>query len=158
DAFTHSIWKPNIKSATASIAQRASRSSLRISARVMRYLYKTARWAENRQCNWSCRAASQEAPPGFEPGIADLQSAALPLGEGADDCGLYRRRRCVSIAVAVGTDSISHVIESMTPLTHLLAQRSFPALAIRLSCAYPASSLDGRDESANPDSHDDYRI
>ena len=27
--------------------------------------------------------AGQEAPPGFEPGMADLQSAALPLGEGA---------------------------------------------------------------------------
>jgi integrase len=26
---------------------------------------------------------SEEAPPGFEPGMADLQSAALPLGEGA---------------------------------------------------------------------------
>jgi hypothetical protein len=26
---------------------------------------------------------TEEAPPGFEPGIADLQSAALPLGEGA---------------------------------------------------------------------------
>jgi integrase len=26
----------------------------------------------------------EEAPPGFEPGMADLQSAALPLGEGAD--------------------------------------------------------------------------
>jgi hypothetical protein len=25
-----------------------------------------------------------KAPPGFEPGMADLQSAALPLGEGAD--------------------------------------------------------------------------
>lgn len=25
----------------------------------------------------------KEAPPGFEPGMADLQSAALPLGEGA---------------------------------------------------------------------------
>jgi hypothetical protein len=24
-----------------------------------------------------------KAPPGFEPGVADLQSAALPLGEGA---------------------------------------------------------------------------
>ena len=29
----------------------------------------------------------QKAPPGFEPGIADLQSAALPLGEGADRDG-----------------------------------------------------------------------
>src|SRR5215470_952989 len=28
-------------------------------------------------------SARQEAPPGFEPGMADLQSAALPLGEGA---------------------------------------------------------------------------
>ena len=26
----------------------------------------------------------QEAPPGFEPGIKDLQSSALPLGHGAD--------------------------------------------------------------------------
>ena len=26
----------------------------------------------------------KEAPPGFEPGVADLQSAALPLGEGAN--------------------------------------------------------------------------
>ena len=26
----------------------------------------------------------EEAPPGIEPGMADLQSAALPLGEGAD--------------------------------------------------------------------------
>ena len=25
----------------------------------------------------------EKAPPGFEPGVADLQSAALPLGEGA---------------------------------------------------------------------------
>ena len=29
------------------------------------------------------REEEKEAPPGFEPGIADLQSAALPLGEGA---------------------------------------------------------------------------
>src|SRR5262249_22835322 len=28
-------------------------------------------------------ADGKEAPPGFEPGMADLQSAALPLGEGA---------------------------------------------------------------------------
>jgi hypothetical protein len=27
--------------------------------------------------------SEEEAPPGFEPGMADLQSAALPLGEGA---------------------------------------------------------------------------
>ena len=26
------------------------------------------------------QAGSKEAPPGFEPGLADLQSAALPLG------------------------------------------------------------------------------
>ena len=25
-----------------------------------------------------------EAPPGFEPGMKDLQSSALPLGHGAD--------------------------------------------------------------------------
>ena len=25
----------------------------------------------------------KEAPPGFEPGVDDLQSSALPLGEGA---------------------------------------------------------------------------
>src|SRR5262249_49545670 len=30
-----------------------------------------------------CDGLRGEAPPGFEPGIADLQSAALPLGEGA---------------------------------------------------------------------------
>jgi integrase/recombinase XerC len=30
----------------------------------------------------------REAPPGFEPGITDLQSAALPLGEGAESFGL----------------------------------------------------------------------
>src|SRR6516165_4140025 len=30
-----------------------------------------------------CGELREEAPPGFEPGIADLQSAALPLGEGA---------------------------------------------------------------------------
>src|ERR1700722_20040122 len=30
----------------------------------------------------------KEAPPGFEPGMADLQSAALPLGEGAGACGI----------------------------------------------------------------------
>jgi len=30
-----------------------------------------------------CEGLREEAPPGFEPGIADLQSAALPLGEGA---------------------------------------------------------------------------
>jgi hypothetical protein len=33
-----------------------------------------------------CGRLSKEAPPGFEPGMADLQSAALPLGEGAGDC------------------------------------------------------------------------
>ena len=30
-----------------------------------------------------CDGMKEEAPPGFEPGMADLQSAALPLGEGA---------------------------------------------------------------------------
>jgi hypothetical protein len=30
-----------------------------------------------------CDGLREEAPPGFEPGMADLQSAALPLGEGA---------------------------------------------------------------------------
>ena len=30
-----------------------------------------------------CDGLRKEAPPGFEPGMADLQSAALPLGEGA---------------------------------------------------------------------------
>ena len=29
------------------------------------------------------RGASSEAPPGFEPGMEDLQSSALPLGHGA---------------------------------------------------------------------------
>ena len=28
---------------------------------------------------------NEQAPPGFEPGMADLQSAALPLGEGAGE-------------------------------------------------------------------------
>jgi hypothetical protein len=32
------------------------------------------------------RGSEEEAPPGFEPGMADLQSAALPLGEGAVCC------------------------------------------------------------------------
>src|SRR5438132_305087 len=38
----------------------------------------------------------KEAPPGFEPGMADLQSAALPLGEGADEsdpCFRYNRHK-----------------------------------------------------------------
>lgn len=30
-----------------------------------------------------CRPFSLEAPPGFEPGLKDLQSHALPLGYGA---------------------------------------------------------------------------
>ena len=33
---------------------------------------------------------TQEAPPGFEPGMEDLQSSALPLGHGAGTC---RRNR-----------------------------------------------------------------
>ncbi len=42
----------------------------------------------NPQAVVSLRVAPEEAPPGFEPGIADLQSAALPLGEGA---GMFAR-------------------------------------------------------------------
>ena len=30
------------------------------------------------------RFVNMEAPPGFEPGVKDLQSLALPLGSGAD--------------------------------------------------------------------------
>jgi hypothetical protein len=29
----------------------------------------------------------KEAPPGFEPGVKDLQSSALPLGHGAMQAG-----------------------------------------------------------------------
>ena len=35
----------------------------------------------------------QEAPPGFEPGIEDLQSSALPLGYGANEKGGVAPRR-----------------------------------------------------------------
>ncbi len=34
-------------------------------------------------CHRESSEGAEEAPPGFEPGMADLQSAALPLGEGA---------------------------------------------------------------------------
>lgn len=40
--------------------------------------HRSARSCTN--LHWEKR---REAPPGFEPGMADLQSAALPLGEGA---------------------------------------------------------------------------
>ena len=33
------------------------------------------------------KAVPEEAPPGFEPGIKDLQSSALPLGHGANAKG-----------------------------------------------------------------------
>ncbi len=45
-----------------------------------------------------CDGLRQEAPPGFEPGIADLQSAALPLGEGAAIQACYRGSAVGSIA------------------------------------------------------------
>ena len=47
---------------------------------------------------------TQEAPPGFEPGIEDLQSSALPLGYGANEKG---RRP--------GTPPLIEVLESGKP-------------------------------------------
>src|SRR5262249_37900925 len=38
------------------------------------------------RCHLRAAEGGEEAPPGFEPGMADLQSAAFPLGEGATLC------------------------------------------------------------------------
>ena len=55
-----------------------------------RVLASRARESGRRSYKWKGPAAYgrgpgfPEAPPGFEPGIEDLQSSALPLGHGAE--------------------------------------------------------------------------
>ena len=44
-------------------------------------------------CPFRFRAEAPKAPPGFEPGMANLQSAAFPLGEGAVAFPLSQMRR-----------------------------------------------------------------
>ena len=44
---------------------------------------KSLRIYPNRACLSTRSGLLPEAPPGFEPGVEDLQSSALPLGYGA---------------------------------------------------------------------------
>ena len=55
----------------------------------------------------------KEAPPGFEPGMADLQSAALPLGEGANDARNVATT-CTGVNVTLGRPGVLCILAIFT--------------------------------------------